>query len=169
LKDGALEVETTVENQSRDPMPLSLGYHPYFKIDDSPRDEWTVNIPARETVVLSSALVPTGEMKPHTPLEQMSLKGRQMDAVFSGLVPGNDGKPEFSVQGKKQKISVVYGPKDPIAVVWAPPGREFICFEPMTGPTNAFNLAHAGKYKDLQIIPPEGRWRESFWIVPSGF
>ena len=26
------------------------------------------------------------------------------------------------------------------------PGRDFICFEPMSGPTNAFNLNHAGKY-----------------------
>jgi aldose 1-epimerase len=169
LKDGALEVDTMVENLSRDTMPLSVGYHPYFRLTDSPRDEWKIDLPARELVVLSSALVPTGEIKPHTPAEGMSLRGQQLDGVFSGLVPGKDGKPEFSVQGKKQKISVIYGPKYPVAVVWAPPGREFICFEPMTGPTNAFNLAHAGKYKDLQTIPPGGRWRESFWVVPSGY
>jgi aldose 1-epimerase len=64
---------------------------------------------------------------------------------------------------------VIYGPKYPIAVVYAPAGRDFICFEPMTGPTNAFNLHHEGKYKDLQTIQPEGKWVESFWIRPSGF
>jgi aldose 1-epimerase len=39
----------------------------------------------------------------------------------------------------------------------------------MSAITDAFNLAHAGVYGELQSIPPGGRWRESFWIVPSGF
>jgi aldose 1-epimerase len=56
-----------------------------------------------------------------------------------------------------------------VAVVYAPPGRNFICFEPMSGITNAFNLQQAGLYHDLQSIPPGGRWEESFWIRPSGF
>jgi aldose 1-epimerase len=47
--------------------------------------------------------------------------------------------------------------------------RSFICFEPMTGITNAINLAHKGLYKDLQTIAPAATWQESFWIKPSGF
>jgi aldose 1-epimerase len=39
----------------------------------------------------------------------------------------------------------------------------------MTALTNAFNLAHAGVYKDLPSIPPGGVWEESYWIEPSGF
>ena len=64
---------------------------------------------------------------------------------------------------------MTYGPKYPVAVVYAPPAREFICFEPMAAVTNAFNLAHAGVYGELQSIPPGGQWKESFWIRPSGF
>ena len=45
----------------------------------------------------------------------------------------------------------------------------FICFEPMAGITNALNLAHQGKYKELQYIKPGGTWEESFWVKPSGF
>jgi aldose 1-epimerase len=54
-------------------------------------------------------------------------------------------------------------------VVYAPKGREFVCFEPMAAVTNAFNLAHAGKYPELQSVPAGGRWRESFWVTPGGF
>jgi hypothetical protein len=54
-------------------------------------------------------------------------------------------------------------------VVYAPAGRDFICFEPMAGITNALNLAHRGVYKELQTIAPGGVWQESFWIKPSGF
>jgi aldose 1-epimerase len=54
-------------------------------------------------------------------------------------------------------------------VVYAPPGRNFICFEPMTAPTNAFNLAQRGLYKHLQSIAPGATWRERYTIRPSGF
>jgi aldose 1-epimerase len=49
-------------------------------------------------------------------------------------------------------------------VVYAPKGQDFICFEPMAAITNAFNLAHAGLYKELQSIPPAATWTESFWL-----
>jgi aldose 1-epimerase len=169
LQDGVLEVETSVENQAAEPMPVSIGYHPYFKIHDAPRDQWKVQLAARDHLILSSTLVPTGENKPVQLKNPVSLSGTQLDDVFSGLIRGENGRSEFSVTGIKEKISVVYGPKYPVAVVYAPAGRDFICFEPMSGPTNAFNLHHAGKYKDLQTIPVGGKWRESFWIQTSGF
>jgi aldose 1-epimerase len=150
-------------------MPVSVGFHPYFKIHDAPRDQWKVRVPAREQLILSSQLVPTGETKPVQLANPLSLKGTQLDDVFTGLVRGESGRADFSVAGVKEKISVLYGPKYPIAVVYAPQGRDFICFEPMSGPTNALNLQHAGKYKDLQMVPPADRWRESFWIHPTGF
>ena len=66
------------------------------------------------------------------------------------------------------------GPNYRAVVIWAPAEgggsqRNFICFEPMAGITNALNLAHRGLYKELQSIPPGQTWQESFWIRPSGF
>jgi aldose 1-epimerase len=51
----------------------------------------------------------------------------------------------------------------------APTGRGFIAFEPMVAITNALNLAHKGVYKELQSIPPNGSWAESFWITTRGY
>jgi aldose 1-epimerase len=114
-------------------------------------------------------LIPTGELRPQKFADPHPLAGSQLDNVFGSLVPSSDGRAHFSVEGKREKISVIYGPKYPVAVVYAPPGREFICFEPMAAITNAFNLAHSGAYKELQSVPPGGDWRESFWVAPSGF
>lgn len=164
LSNGELEVRTTVENLSSQPMPLSLGYHPYFQVNDAPRDQWQVNLPVKSKVMLSPSLTPTGEKQAASYDKPIGLSGVALDDVFTDLAP----KPEFSVQGKQQKVSVIYGPKYPVAVVYAPPGRNFICFEPMTGVTNAFNLAQQGKFP-LQSVPAGGSWRESFWIRPSGF
>jgi len=169
LKDGQLEVETQIENLSTETMPLSLGYHTYYRLDDSPRDDWKVHVAARDYVILSNTLVPTGESKPVALADPQGLRDFKLDDVFTGLVRDSEGRAEFWVQGKSQKIRVLFGRKFDVGVVFAPPGRDFICFEPMVGLTNAFNLAHAGIYKDLQSIPPGGTWKESFWIVPEGF
>ena len=169
LADGVLEVRTVVKNLSSEAMPVSVAYHPYFRLHDAPRDQWKVHLPAREHVVLSEKLTPTGEHRPVDLPDPVGLEGRRFDDVFAGLVRGADGRAEFWFQGAKEKVSVLFGPKYTVAVVYAPPGRDFICFEPMSGPTNAFNLSQAGKYRELQSIPPGGEWQESFWIQATGF
>lgn len=169
LHDGVLEVRTTLENLSAAPMPVGIGYHPYFQLHGVPRDQWKVHLAARDHFVLSKLLIPTGERKPVEFSDPLPLAGVALDDVFGGLVRDASDRATFSVTGAQEKISVIYGPKYTVAVVYAPPGRQFICFEPMSAVTNAFNLAHAGEYKELQSIPPGGTWRESFWIAPSGF
>ena len=167
LENGVLEVETALHNQGSEPMPVALGYHPYFQLHDAPRDQWKVHVAAREQYVLSDVLIPTGEVRPNKFTDPQPLAGAQLDTVFGGLIRGEDGRAHFSVTGNREKLSVIYGPKYTVAVVYAPPGKDFICFEPMAAITNAFNLAHAGIYKELQSVEPGGEWRESFWIQPS--
>ena len=144
-------------------------------MNDATRDEWTFGIGARTEWLLSKELIPTGEARP---IEQSlpkpqgaTLKGLGLDHVFGDLIRDASGNATMWVQGKSEKIEVVFGPKYRAVVVYSPggPGRDFICFEPMTGITNALNLAHRGVYKELQSIPPGQTWQESFWVKPSGF
>ena len=175
LRGGSLEVHTRIDNLGAQTMPLSVGYHPYFQLHDAPRDDWTVRLAAENVWTLSDKLIPTGETKPIREVlgdpRNLPLKGLSLDHVLGGLLRDSDGGASFSVEGAGQEIEVVYGPKYRAAVVYAPTGKDqnFICFEPMSGITNAFNLAHRGIYKDLQTIPPGQAWEESYWIRPSGF
>lgn len=169
LKDGALTVETRVLNQSAESMPLSLGFHPYFQVNDAPQDEWKVTLAAKTRYALSPKLVPTGETTPNPYSNPVSLGAVSLDDVFGDLQRDPDGFARFSVQGKAEKVTVEYGPKYTVAVVYSPKDKGFICFEPMTAITNAFNAAHDGWYKGLQSVPAGGEWKEVFRIVPSGF
>ena len=63
LSNGTLEVRTTIHNESRDPMPLLIGFHPWYQIPGVPRDDWKLHSPVREHYTLSNKLVPTGEKK----------------------------------------------------------------------------------------------------------
>jgi aldose 1-epimerase len=175
LRDGVLEVKTRLHNLGSQPMPVAIGYHPYFQLHDAPRDAWKVHLAASRVWTLDEKLTPTGESKP---IETMfpggvfllRLGDVVLDNVFGGLERDSQGRAHFSVEGNREKIEVVYGPKFNTAVVYAPKGRgAFICFEPMTAITNAFNLAHQGMYKELSSLAPDQVWEESFWIRPSGF
>lgn len=169
LADGALTVETVVENLSDEAMPVSLGFHPYFRITDAPRDEWTVTLAARRRHVLDAKLIPTGETAPLPYPKELKLRGVVLDDVMDELERDSSGIARFRVEGRKQRITVEYGEAYGVAVVYAPAGREFICFEPMTAITNAFNAAHAGWYRGLPSVEPRGRWRGVFRIVPEGY
>jgi aldose 1-epimerase len=169
LQDGALEVHTAIENHAKEPMPLVIGYHPYFRVAGTKRDTWRLHVAARDHVVLSPALIPTGERRPVDLPDPVPLASTQLDDVFTNLIRDTGGRAEFWVESGSRRVSVLYGPKYPVAVIFAPPGRDFICFEPMTAVTNAMNLAHEGNYPELPSIPPGARWEESFWIRTSGF
>jgi aldose 1-epimerase len=164
LREGVVEVETRIENHGTSPMPVAVGYHPYFRLHDTPRDQWHVHLAARDHMILNAQLIPTGESKPIELQDPHVLSGTQLDDVFGNLIRESDGRARFWVEGGRERVSVSYGPKYTTAVVYAPRGQEFICFEPMSAITNGFNLAHEGKYKDLQSVGPGETWRESFWL-----
>jgi aldose 1-epimerase len=165
LYGGILEVRTSIENHSTDPMPLVIGFHPWYHMPGAPRDQWQLHLPVREHYLLSDKLIPTGKTEPDNFPDPMPLAGRQLDDVFGGV----NSNAEFALEANGRKISVKFGPKFPIAVVYAPHTRDVVCFEPMTGLTNGFNLAHEGLFKNLQSVAPGGSWTESFWVRPSGF
>jgi aldose 1-epimerase len=173
LQDGALEVRTRIDNLSTDPMPVAIGFHPYFQLTDSPRDEWTLALDARSRWRLAQNLIPTGETEPIADVygdpKAIALKDRAFDDVFGDLTRDKDGRSVMSVRGKAQQIDVVLGPNYRAAVVYSPRTSTFIALEPMVGITSSMNLAHKGLYKDLQTIPAGAYWQESFWIRPRGF
>ena len=171
LKEGVLQVETVLHNHAVEPMPVAIGFHSMYRVDDTPPDQWKLHLGARDQLVLSREQIPTGERisvqsKYSDPLP---LKGVRLDDVFTNLIRDAKGLGEFWIQGKAEKVSVMYGPKYDVAVVVAGPGRDFVAMETMSAITNAFNLAHRGVYKDLQMVAPDGQWRESFWVRPTGF
>lgn len=191
LEDGVLQVQLSIVNLSTDPMPVAIGFHPYYQLTDSKREDWVIRVGARKQWLLAPNKTPTGETRP---IEEMfpnpqaaRLKDYDLDHVFGDLVRDSNGRSTFSVTGKKQKLEIQFGPKYLAAVLYSPdpnapppplaPGAtrrppqdpNFIAFEPMAGITDSMNLAQKGLYKDQQYIPAGGTWTESFWVKPSGF
>lgn len=173
LSGGKLSVTTKVINLSAAAMPVSLGFHPYYQLHDSPRDDWKIRIAANDQWLLNdkltptAATVPTGDQFPN-PLE-FPLQGAALDHVFGGLIRDADGSARFSLIGKQERIDVFFDEKFDTSVIYAPTRGAFVCFEPMAGITNALNLQHRGAYHALQSIAAGETWQGTFVIQPIGF
>ena len=172
LKDGKLANTTVVTNVSRAPMPVMMAYHPYFR-PDGPREDWTLSVGAKTHWIPSKQLISTGETEPIEKFlpgsAHLTLGKTFLDDVFSDFDRSKDGFGHISVQGKTQKIEIVYGKELDFAVIYAPLDNTLICVEPQTGPTNSFNLNHEGKFAALTVLAPGKSFKATYWIVPTGY
>ena len=123
LQDGVLEVLTKVTNLAVEPMPVSIGYHPFYQLTDSPREEWTVTVPARTRWLLQHQKVPTGQTESTEkffPGFKGALKDYNLDDVFSDLVRDAQGRATYTVKGRKQQIDITQGPNYRSLVIYSP-------------------------------------------------
>jgi aldose 1-epimerase len=164
LAGGELEISIAVKNLSREPMPVVVGFHPFFTIPGVARAECIAHIPARQAVAVDELLCATGELRPNFLTDPTPLAGLVLDDGFTDLIRETDGQSAFWLEGGGRRIEVAFGPKWQVGIVYAPSGHEFVCFEPMAAITNGINLASEGKYAALQTVDPDGVWRESFHV-----
>jgi len=129
LSDGALEVRTRIDNLAAEPMPVAIGYHPYFQLTDSVRDGWTLSAPAETHWILDDRNLPTGETEPAEefwgsdpgaiPLKEYA--SIRIDDMFTDLVRDEQGRATFTMQGARQKVAVTVGPNYKTMLVYSTP------------------------------------------------
>lgn len=173
LKDGKLECTTKVSNVGKSPLPVHFGFHPYFH-PDGPREEWTLGIGAQKHWIVNQAQIPSGETEPADKYlpgasTNFTLDKQFVDDGFSDFKRDAKGLGHVWTKGTTQKIEVVYGKEFDYAIVYAPLDNTLICIEPQTGPTNAFNLEHEGKFQGLIVLEPGKTFQATYWIIPTGF
>jgi aldose 1-epimerase len=183
LSEGVLEVRLRIDNLSDEPMPVALGFHPYFQLTDSNRNDWTLSVGAKTHWLLAPTKIPTGETEPAEKFfggdpHAVSLSrfaNTDIDDGFSDLERNAQGRAVAGFKGQKQRIDVELGPNYKAVLIYSTaaaargPEPGFVAIEPMAGITDALNLAQKGLYKELQSIAARGVWQESFWIRPSGY
>jgi aldose 1-epimerase len=149
LTEAALAIALTVTPTGDRPVPISFGFHPYLRLPGAQRADWELTLPVARRVLVDHSL-PTGA---HEPVAPGALDGPLADRSFDdcfdrlGTAGGLAGPPAFSVAAAGRRITVTFTAGYPVAQLYAPPGSEFICIEPMTAPIDALRsgegLRHA--------------------------
>jgi len=132
LDDTALTITTTVTPAGDTPVPIAFGFHPYLALPGGTRDGVAVTLPVEHHALLGADGLPTGIGEPVHPVT-IDLDDLAFDDLYDRLMPS----PRFVLHGPRRDVSVLFGEGYPVAQIYAPPGEPFICFEPMTAPTNA--------------------------------
>ena len=119
LRDGVLEVNTKIDNLSTQPLPVSIGYHPYFALPEGDRNKWSLDFGARTHWIGTDAHLPTGETQSaekffggdrhSVPL--MRLADKRLDDVFGDLDRDAQGRASVVIKGETTSIKVTAGPK----------------------------------------------------------
>ena len=131
LSPGVLRITTTVEALDGE-VPVAFGYHPYFTLPGVPRGSYALELPAMRRLALDARKVPTGAAEDAAAFAG-PLGDCDLDGGFDRVAPGA----AFAVSGGGRRIAVRFEAGYPCAQVFAPRGKDLVCFEPMTAPANA--------------------------------
>ncbi len=152
-----LSVTTEVAATSDRSVPVSFGWHPYFRLAGVPRRQWQVSLPVRRRARLDGRMIPTGRDMPVEPFDG-TLGSRAFDDLFTELEPD----PVFVLEGGGRRIEVAMGDGYSMAQVYAPIERDVVAFEPMTAPGNALVSGDG-----LRWVAPGERFTAAFAVTAA--
>ena len=151
--DGAaLRVATTLRPSGARPVPVAFGWHPYLRLPGPPRSAWRLLLPEREHLELDGRGLPTG-LADHEPAEADPVGERTFDDLYA-LGPERT----LGLEAGGRRLLVDYGDGYRYAQVFAPPGGEFVCLEPMTAPIDALGR------DACPLVAPGGSFTATFAV-----
>jgi aldose 1-epimerase len=142
LFERTLRLRTSVTPCAHKAVPLCFGFHPYLRLPDVPRDQWIIETPPMRHLKLDGQGLPTGEAT-HQPASAEPLGDKAFDDGYDEVAEGA----VCAVSGAGRRIEVHFEQGYPAAQIFAPPGEDVVCFEPMAAPTDALRC---GRYQSAQ-------------------
>lgn len=137
--NSALSLITTIENKSGGLMPISDGWHPYFKFDRT-IDDLQLEFQSKEILEFNEGLVPTGKLNAFAGFTSIKQIGNK---IFDNAFTLNfaECQPMCLLRDPQQKVQIEISPDIayPYLQVYTPPHRKSIAIENLSSAPNAFN------------------------------
>jgi galactose mutarotase-like enzyme len=132
VEGRSLSITTTVRATGHCAVPVSFGWHPYFRLPGVRRADTVLVLPKRRHLALDARGLPTGKSTGEK-AECDLLGERDFDDAYK--LTKRDRV--LALEGAGRGLSVELDDGYPYAQVFAPAGKPFVALEPMTAPTNA--------------------------------
>lgn len=134
LGDNGLTIELSVRNDSDDPMPVGLGFHPYF-----PRTPHTRYLGLHRGEWRNDADFLPSELdlrdRPIDWWDGQPVCTRSVDTVYTW----RNGPLEIAWPDRNLRLTMECSDELAHTVVLSPPGQDYFCVEPVSNMTDAFN------------------------------
>jgi aldose 1-epimerase len=175
LKASILTMNVRIENLGDTNMPMGFGTHPYFRVLLSPEsspENTLITVPVAKYWELDEVLVPTGQILDVS--ENLNLRagkpfaGMRLDHVFTDVQVSDDVS-QCIIDDRTAQIVITVEADAQFRewVVYTPPDRPAICFEPYTCPTDAINLAARGINAGVIILKPGEAFSGTIRFLPE--
>ena len=155
VREATLAVAITLEATGERPVPVAFGWHPYLRLPGAPRAAWRLLLPDRVHLDLDDRGLPTGKTADE-PAEADPVGDRTYDDLYA-LGQGPAAR-HLGLEAAGRRLLVGYGQGYGHAQVFAPPGADFVCLEPMTGPTAALAAG------TTPLVDPGGSFTAEFTV-----
>jgi galactose mutarotase-like enzyme len=169
LSDRGLRITTTIHPTGSVAVPLSFGWHPYLTLPGVVRADLSADLPPREVIELDARMLPTGGQR-DVEATTVLLGDGPMENVLDDAYRLGDAVTDrtFVLRGPddagvERSVRVEVGEGYSHAQAYAPRGRAFAAFEPMTAPINALVSG------DHRFVEPGGQFSATFTIAVPAF
>jgi len=148
LLDG-LRASLSLKNSGITPMPVTMGTHPFFRVD-GPLSDWNLSLKSKGKLVRDENLIPTGEIAQEDPSGKLDEKVYDDCFSFEGTI---------TLSNHRGLTIEPHG--FPYVQIYTHPDRQSIAIEPVTGAPNAFNNGIG-----LKVLKPGEELSAYYDVIP---
>lgn len=138
-KVGKLQVHTHITNTGESRLPITDGWHPYFKLGDT-INSLQLEFQAKEIVLFDEALIPTGSLGPYAEFGSLKkIEDQFFDNCF--LLNFAECQPLCVLRNNtdRYQLEIYPDPSYPYLQIYTPPHRNSIAIENLSAAPDAFN------------------------------
>jgi len=182
LKDNAFEMTVTATNVGRAPLPMGIGWHPYFVLPSGDRKQVRLRLPGRTRAVMNNYddSFTTGKRVPvkGTPYDFFEPGGaalgtQYLDDNYSDLIRNADGSTVSEIIDPAANYGLrltTLSPQIKSIQVYAPPQKNFVAIEPQFNLPDPYSKSWGNIDTGMVLLQPgqSVSWRVRLELFTPG-
>ncbi len=166
LSHDAFEMTVTAKNVGHDPLPMGIGWHPYFVLPSGNRQQVRLHLPSQTRAIMNNYddSFTTGERVPvkGTPYDFSASGGKPLgtqylDDNFSNLSYNPEGRTVSEIVDPAAKYGlrlITLSPQIKSIQVYAPPQKNFVALEPQFNLPDPYNQDWGSADTGMVLLQP---------------
>jgi galactose mutarotase-like enzyme len=182
LTSGAFEMTVTATNAGHAPLPMGIGWHPYFVLPSGDRKQARLHLPGELRAVMNNYddSFTTGKRVPvkNTPYDFTAPGGRELgtqylDDNFSDLISSANGSTVSEIIDPAANYGlrlITLSPQIKSIQVYAPPQKNFVAIEPQFNLPDPYNRNWGSIDTGMVLLQPgqSVSWRVRLELFTPG-
>jgi len=166
LDHDAFEMTVTARNAGHEPLPMGIGWHPYFVLPSGDRQQVRLYLPASLRAVMNNyddsfttgeRVAVKGSDYDYSAPGGRALGKQYLDDNFSGLERGKNGSAVAEIIDPAAKYGlrlIALSPQINSFQVYAPPQKNFVAIEPQFNLPDPYNKNWGGTNTGMVLLKP---------------